>query len=105
MANSGSNAATIAYKFDSDENPLDVNGAQTAVSGKKQAILLRQGFANPNGSLYEVEGFFNYNVNGDPTTQLNTTACPIGVSSPWVLDGGTWHNSAHWYNNRIWQTI
>lgn len=102
MSNNGIKQATIAYKVDLQGEPLDLEGAPIRISGKKQAIALKQGFYNPNPSLYEIEMYFNDEVEGEQTTTKDITYCPIGILSPWVLDGGHWGMSKTWYNKRIW---
>ena len=104
MSNTGYKAATIAYKTDTEGRALDVNGQLCSVSGNKQAIALRQGFVNPNTSLYEVEKYFTDTLDGEPTKTVDLDVCPIGELSAWVLDGGTWSMAGYWYNNRIWTT-
>lgn len=102
--NNGYKQATVAYKV-SDGEPVDINGTPTRVSGRKQAIAVKEGFSNPNPSLYEIEKYFSTTLDGDPTVTLDFDACPIGELSPWVLDGGVWGMGRYWYNNRIWQTL
>lgn len=102
MSNTGYKKATVAYKTDTEGCPLDINGQLCSVSGLLQAIALRQGFPNPNPVLYAVELYFTAGVEGTPTESVDLTVCPVGVVSGWVLDGGTWHPSNYWYDNRIW---
>lgn len=102
MSNTGIKYATIAYKVDADGDPLDLSGAKCSETGQKQAIRLRTGFDNPNPSQYDVEGYFSGMLAGEQTSSMDVGACPIGGLSAWVLDGGHWHNFAHWYKNRIW---
>jgi hypothetical protein len=102
MANTGYKKATIAYKIDTDGRALDVNGQLCSVSGRKQAIALRQGFFNPNPALYEVEKYFTTGLDGEPTETVDLTTCPVPGVSAWVLDGGTWHTANYWYDNRLW---
>lgn len=102
MSNTGYKKATIAYKTDTEGRALDVNGQLCSVSGRKQAIALRQGYFNPNAALYEVEKYFTTGLDGQPTESVDLDVCPIGATAPWVLDGGTWHMANHWYDNRLW---
>lgn len=106
MANSGLKQATVAYRVSAiNGDPIDINGVPISMSGKKQAIALKVGFENPNPSLYEVYRYFDEQINGEPTVTLDYESCPIGVESPWVLDGGTWGMGRRWYNNRFWQFL
>lgn len=78
--NTGYQQATYAAKFDPVGNrPLDVEGFLCSVTGNKQAILLLKGHDNPDPNLYEIEGYFNEGdvLNGHPTMNYNTDACPI----------------------------
>lgn len=82
MANTGMKQATVAYKVSRPGGiPLDIDGVPISVSGKRQAIrLLSGGYANPNPSLYEVEGYFGTGdvLTGNPTQIYDPTACPVG---------------------------
>jgi len=80
MANNGYKQATVAYKTDQDGNPVDINGQLTSVSGRRQAIAVLQGRANPNPNLYEIEFYYNENalINGTPSITYDPVACPFG---------------------------
>lgn len=84
MANSGYKQAAIAYKVDAATGePLDIDGNRTAVSGKKQAILLLAGRSNPDAGLYEVQGYFSAGqvLAGTPTKAWDPENCPTGTIS------------------------
>lgn len=101
----GIKQATIFYKVaEGSREPLDVNNVPTSESGNKQAILLMEGFGNPDPDKYEVEGYFLPGdvVRGVPSTTRDDEQCPPGDRAPWVLDGGTWHNENFWVNNETW---
>ena len=102
MSNTGYKKATVAYKTDTEGRALDINGQLCSVSGRKQAIALRENFPNPNPALYEVEAYFTAGLDGKPTESVDLTVCPVGVVAPWVLDGGVWNMANYWYDSRIW---
>lgn len=79
MANTGILQATIAYKTSTDGLPVDVDGVLTSISGKRQAIALLEGTANPDPLFYEVELYFSAGglVGGNPTASANPDACPV----------------------------
>lgn len=79
MANTGILQATIAYKTSTDGQPVDVDGNLTSISGKRQAIALLEGYANPMPSVYEVEYYFKAGglVGGNPTASADFAACPV----------------------------
>lgn len=105
MSNTGYKKATVAYKTDTEGRALDINGQLCSVSGLRQAIALREGFFNPNATLYEVETYFTAGLDGRATESVDLDVCPIGALSPWVLDGGAWSMGNYWYAARIWETI
>lgn len=79
MALTGFKQSTIAYLVDAATGePLDVNGVKTSQSGRRQAIALLAGVANPNPTLYEVLRFFNGGeiLNGQPSRIYDPLACP-----------------------------
>lgn len=80
MANNGYKQATIAYKIDQEGNPVDVNGQLTSISGRRQAIALIQGKANPNPSIYEVELVYvaGGDIQGTPSVSFDVKSCPFG---------------------------
>lgn len=80
MSNTGYKQATIAYFVSKPSNePLDVDGNFTRLSGKKQAIRLLEGFTNPNPNAYEVTAYFKAGdtLDGNPTRVYDTNACPV----------------------------
>lgn len=79
--NTGNKQAVIAYKVTPNGQPVDVDGQLTSVSGKRQAIALLQGQANPNVLLYEVEYYYGPRglVNGTPTTEVDLAYCPVSI--------------------------
>lgn len=79
MANNGILQATIAYKTSTDGQPVDVDGNLTSISGKRQAIALLEGYANPNPVLYEVELYYKAGeyVDGVPSVKLDGVFCPV----------------------------
>lgn len=79
MANNGIKQATIAYKVRaSDGAALDINGDPISESGRKQAIAVLMGTANPDPDLYEIEAQFisDGSIAGTPTTQLSPDCFP-----------------------------
>lgn len=78
--NNGILQATVAYKESYDGTPLDVNGRPTYETGRKQAIALLEGIANPNPSLYEIELYFDEGgfILGTPTSKVDFESCPVG---------------------------
>lgn len=84
MANTGYKQATIAYKVSKPGGePLDINGELCAISGRKQAIALLQGYTNPNPAKYEVETYYNEKglISGNATITRDMLSCPIGFIS------------------------
>ena len=79
MANTGILQATIAYKVTQDGQPLDVDGNLTLISGKRQAIALLEGRANPNPATYEVELYFKPKdiIGGESTATTDVVTCPL----------------------------
>lgn len=106
--NTGYKQAVIAYKYDKQTGwPVDVDGRRTSESGKRQAILLLEGWANPNPTLYEVQAYFPESavIDGQNTSVWAPEDCPEGQRVPWVLDGGVWNMSHFWINNELWTSI
>lgn len=79
MANNGYKQATIAYKVSPEGLPVDIDGKLTSVSGKRQAIALLEGRANPDPLKYEVEIYFKprQNIEGAPTVTPDVSDCPV----------------------------
>lgn len=79
--NTGIKQAIVAYKIALNGAPLDINGQLISVSGKKQAIALLTGRANPNPQLYEVEYYFTPGgyVEGASTTEIDISYCPVSI--------------------------
>lgn len=80
--NTGFKQATIAFKVTKPGGlPLDINGELCSVSGLKQAIYLITGAANPDPSLYDVEGYFTPDsvISGNSTINFDPTSCPVGL--------------------------
>lgn len=69
------------YKTTPEGLPVDVDGRLTSVSGKRQAIALLKGRANPNPALYEVEVYFNkgVSVGGVPSITYDVSSCPVSI--------------------------
>lgn len=81
MSKTGFIQASIAYKVSSATGePLDVDGVLCSISGKKQAIAILEGAANPNPTRYEVESTFKArgSVNGEPSIEYAPDRCPSG---------------------------
>lgn len=81
IMNTGIKQAVIAYKVTPNGQPVDVDGQLTSVSGKRQAIALLQGQANPNPTLYDIELFYGTRgtVLGEPTTEVDLEYCPVSI--------------------------
>lgn len=81
MANTGTLQARIAYKVSPSGEPVDINGNLTSISGRRQAIALLVGVANPDPTKYEIEYTFNTGqlIEGTPTTKVDITYCPVSV--------------------------
>lgn len=80
MAYTGYKQATVAYKVrTADGAALDINGDPIEQSGRKQAIALLSGTANPNAALYEVAYVFTAEetLEGQPTVEISDD-CPAG---------------------------
>lgn len=80
--NTGYKQAVIAFKVDVDTgDPLDINGVRTAISGRRQAIMLLTGTPNPDASAYEVQAFFapRAEVDGEASYIYAPVDCPVGV--------------------------
>lgn len=95
MALSGLKQAVIAYKVRaSDKEPLDTDGNPIVVdgvpTGRKQAIAILFGTANPDPALYDVQIIFTQGVDvqGVPSVEYSDD-CPVAYIYTDVPAGST----------------